>query len=255
MRPRLPVPRTRSAIACDALTRMFRIAWLTSPAWQVTGGSDPVRQHKPVTYQVIDGTRRDIDSRYVIDANAQIGFEVGAYDAAQALVIDPVLTYSTYFGSLSEELITDIALDAAGNIYLTGLTSEVPQFPLENAAFPIKPGLVDGFVTKFNPAGTAIIYSTFLGGAQNDNGTEHYARIAEDAAGVAYIAGNTLSANFPTTANADDAVFNGDAPSGNGDAYLTELTPGGALLYSTSSAAARTTTQPASASMRRATPT
>ncbi len=88
-------------------------------------GGDPVRQHKPVTYQVIDGTRHDVDSRYVIDANAQVGFEVGTYDAAQPLVIDPVLTYSTYFGNGSEELISDIALDAAGNIYVTGITTRI----------------------------------------------------------------------------------------------------------------------------------
>ena len=96
-------------------------------------GGDPVRQHKPVTYQVIDGTRHEVESRYVIDANAQIGFEIGAYDAAQPLVIDPVLTYSTYFGNGSEELITDIALDAAGNIFLTGLTTDSAQFPVVNA--------------------------------------------------------------------------------------------------------------------------
>ena len=92
-------------------------------------GGDPVRQHKPVTYQVIDGTRHEVESRYVIDANAQVGFEVGAYDAAQPLVIDPVLTYSTYFGNASEELITDIALDAAGNIYLTGSRPRIGAVP------------------------------------------------------------------------------------------------------------------------------
>ena len=64
-----------------------------------------MRQHKPVTYQVIDGTRREVESRYVIDAN-EVGFEIGAYDRAQPLVIDPVLTYSTYFGNGSEELST-----------------------------------------------------------------------------------------------------------------------------------------------------
>ena len=196
-------------------------------------GGDPVRQHKPVTYQVIDGTRHEIESRYVIDADARIGFEIGAYDAAQPLVIDPVLTYSTYFGNGSEELITDIALDAAGNIFLTGITTDSAQFPVVNAQWPIKPGNVDGFVTKFNPAGTAIVYSTFLGGAQNDNQTEHYARIAVDQWGGAYIVGSTLSANFPISGNADDATFNGDAPSGNADAYYTKLDPSGALVYST----------------------
>ena len=116
-------------------------------------GGDPVRQHKPVTYQVIDGTRREVESRYVIDANAQVGFEVGAYDAAQPLVIDPVLTYSTYFGNGSEELITDIALDAAGNIYLTGITTDSAQFPVVNAQWPNKPGNIDGFVTEVQSGG------------------------------------------------------------------------------------------------------
>lgn len=197
-------------------------------------GGEPVRQHKPVTYQVIDGTRREVESRYVIDAtNAQVGFEVGAYDAAQPLVIDPVLTYSTYFGDGSEELITDIALDGGGYIYVTGITTDSADFPVVNAQWPTKPGNTDGFVAKFNPAGTAIEYSTFLGGSENDNQTEHFGRLAVDAGGNAYIVGSTLSANFPTSANADDPTFSGDAPAGNGDAYFTKLSPTGALIYST----------------------
>jgi uncharacterized repeat protein (TIGR01451 family) len=196
-------------------------------------GGDPVRQHKPVTYQVIDGTRREVESRYVLAENARVQFEVGSYDTTRPLVIDPVLTYSTYFGSLSQEMIYDIALDAAGNIYVGGLTEDHAAFPVKDAFQPNKPGKRDGFVSKFNPAGTALIYSTFLGGSEADNETEHILRLAADAAGNAYIVGSTMSPDFPVTPNADDPTFSNGAPSDTSDGYYTKLDAAGALVYST----------------------
>ncbi len=97
----------------------------------------------------------------------RVGFQVAAYDQTRPLVIDPVLVYSTYLGGLGEDNGSGIAVDATG-IYVTGLTVS-PDFP--TAGSPYQGGQVadyDAFVTKLNPAGTALIYSTYLGGTGYD---------------------------------------------------------------------------------------
>jgi uncharacterized repeat protein (TIGR01451 family) len=203
---------------------------------QVDGG-DPVRQHKPYSYQIVDGAKREIASRYVIAANNEVRFDVASYDRSRPLVIDPTLVYSSYFGGTSQEQISAIALDAAGNIYVTGVTEDNAGFPTTPDAFqPTKPGPAtskDAFVAKFNPTGTALIFSTFLGGSDDENETERLGSIAVDAAGYVFLTGSTLSADFPVTPDADDATFSGDAGAGSGDAFYTKLAPNGAMVYST----------------------
>lgn len=82
-----------------------------------------VRQHKPFTYQEVGGTRREIASRYVLTGKEQIGFELATYDISRELVIDPVLSYSTFVtGDSGEGVAESIAVDAAGNSYVTGWT-------------------------------------------------------------------------------------------------------------------------------------
>ncbi|MEO5823926.1 MAG: SBBP repeat-containing protein, partial [Vicinamibacteraceae bacterium] len=151
---------------------------------------EPLRQQAPISYQVIDGTRREVESRYVRLAAREVGVALGDYDRAHPLTIDPVLIYSSFFGGSSQEYAFDIALDPAGNIYLTGQTTAGTGFPTTPGAYqPTKPGISDAFVTKFNPSGTALIYSTFLGGTNNENTrTQRSGRIATDAAGNAYVA-------------------------------------------------------------------
>jgi hypothetical protein len=94
-----------------------------------------VRQRKPVTYQEVDGSRREITSRYTLKGKQEVGFELGEYDRARPLVIDPVIAYSTYLGGSSDELTGSIALDAAGNAYVVGLTWSL-DFPTAN---PLQP--------------------------------------------------------------------------------------------------------------------
>jgi len=108
-------------------------------------------------------------------------------------VIDPVLSYSTYFGPSAEAFA--IAIDSSGNAYLTGRANS-GLFP--TTAGTIKPSsnfdTPDAFVTKLNSTGTALVYSTFLGGNGQDIGNG----IAVDSSGNAYVTGNTTSSNFPT---------------------------------------------------------
>jgi uncharacterized repeat protein (TIGR01451 family) len=202
----------------------------------VAGGA-PLRQHAPVSYQVVDGVRRPVESRYVRVGAREVGFALGDYDPSAPLTIDPVLAYSTYFGGTSEENIHDIALDPAGNIYVTGRSQGQAGFPTTPGAFqPAKPGAAlttDAFVSKFNPAGSALIYSTFLGGSGDDNNRALRAgRVAVDASGNAYVAGDTGSADFPVSGNAADGTYGGGA-SNPTDGFYVKLGPTGAFVYGT----------------------
>ena len=142
-------------------------------------------------------------------------------------MIDPVLAYSTFLGGSGLDRGFAIAVDGAGSAYVTGCTAST-DFPLANE-FPgtYGGGLVDAFVTKLDRSGAALEYSTYLGGSLIDVGDD----IAVDAQGNAYVAGHTLSQNFPTTPGALATSFTG--PSGLPDAFVSKLTQGGALDYST----------------------
>jgi hypothetical protein len=197
----------------------------------LTVGGSAVRQPKPVVYQEVDGERLAIAGNYVVAKDGQVGFSVGAYDARLPLVIDPTLVYSTYLGGSDFEDGNDIAVDSAGNAYICGITNST-NFPTANAIqgtfnTPLDPTLVsrDAFVTKLNPAGTALVYSTYLGGNKDDRCN----KIAVDNAGNAYLAGETGSTNFPT-ANAIQSTHGG----GLSDAFVAKLNAAGsAFVYST----------------------
>ena len=137
------------------------------------------------------------------------------------------LLYATYLGGSGSEF-ADIAVDAAGNAYLTGSTSS-SNFPTANALQPtFGGGRRDSFVTKLNPTGSALIYSTYLGGSGAEN-EGSLGRIAVDAAGNASVTGITDSPDFPTK-NALQPTYGG----GVSDAYVAKLNPGGSgFAYST----------------------
>src|SRR5438067_744698 len=119
-----------------------------------------VRQHKAVVYQEINGERREVAARYVRRGTNRVGFALGSYDRRQALVIDPVLGYSTYLGGNDFDDAHAIAVDAAGNAYVAGLTDST-DFPTASAVQSLSGGSADVFVTKLNANGTALGYSTY----------------------------------------------------------------------------------------------
>ena len=136
------------------------------------------------------------------------------------------LAYSTFLGGAGADSGQGIAVDAAGDAYVTGFTSS-SDFPTTVGAYDTIPsnGDFDVFVTKLNALGAMLAYSTFLGGADTDIGQG----VAIDAAGEAYVTGYTFSSDFPSTAGAFQASFNGAA-----DAFVTKLDAVGAtLIYST----------------------
>ncbi|HEV2708449.1 MAG TPA: SBBP repeat-containing protein [Pyrinomonadaceae bacterium] len=176
-----------------------------------------VRQRAPIAYQEIDGERVIVESRYVMRGGDRVGFALGAYDATLPVVIDPVLVYSTYLGGNGFDQGFAVAVDAAGSAYIAGHSAAL-DFPTTAGAY--QPGPSGSFVTKLNPAGSALVYSTYLAGGGGN-------AIAVDASGNAYVAGDASTLDFPVTPGAFTTQ-----PSGY-DVSITKLNAtGSALLYS-----------------------
>ena len=151
--------------------------------------------NKPVIYQLNEaGERRDLKGAYVINRN-EIRFKVQGYDNQKPLVIDPILSYSTYLGSGSNDFALGIAVDSQGSAYVTGTTNGA-TFPTTVGAFKATSQLGGAFVTKLDPTGSSLVYSTYLAG--NSDGSSVGTSIAVDAAGNAHVAGYTFTTDFPT---------------------------------------------------------
>jgi uncharacterized protein (TIGR03437 family) len=251
--------------------------------------SGEIREKKPLIYQ--GEKSQQIPGRYILHG-PEAAFEVGAYDRAKELVIDPVVVYSAYFGGSATEGANAVAADGAGNAYITGYTdatdfptvnpeqgsltgysnvfiskisadgtkliystylggtgtdigtgiavdssgnalvtgwTESKDFPVANAyqsQYSSKTLAYNAFVTKLNAAGNALVFSTYLGGDTTDQANG----IAVDSSGNAYITGGTDSSNFPTTPG---AIQGGANPGGKSFIFLTKMSGGGALVYST----------------------
>lgn len=179
----------------------------------------------PVCYQTREGFRQPIPGRYALRGNKGLAFEIGDYRRDEPLVIDPILTYSTYLGGSGHDNGTGIAVDSSGNVYITGGTTS-SNFPVTNAYQPYMPNSsTDGFIAKLNPSGSVLIYSTYLGADLVSGGNA----IAVDEDGNAYVAGYTESHNFPVT-NAFQTTLGNGAIS---NAFVAKLNPSGnTLLYS-----------------------
>lgn len=176
-----------------------------------------IRQHKPMIYQQVNGVRKEVTGRYAISSRHEIHFEIGSYNANKQLVIDPVLSYAAYLGSGRGAL--SVAVDSVGSAYVTGEGD--PSFPITGGPSQTSGG--GAFVMKLNAAGTALVYSTFLGPGLGRS-------VAVDSTGNAYVTGSTSSDKFPTTPGAVRTSYGG----GDGDAFVAKLSPNGSsLLYST----------------------
>ncbi len=187
-----------------------------------------LQQQKPVVYQEENGARKLIEGRYVMRGRNKIGFKVSSYNRNGPLVIDPILSYSSFVNSSGDGY--SIAVDPSGFAYITGSVVIDPSVgnldlpPTPGAYQTISGGGSDVFVTKINQEGNGAIYSTFLGGNGDDAG---YA-IAVDSAGNAYVTGSA-SGTFPTTAGAIQPTRNSSF-----DAFVTKLNAtGSGLIYST----------------------
>ncbi len=190
-------------------------------------GDDEIRWHKPAVYQERDGARQEIAANYYITDANRVGFRLAKYDPSRALYIDPLI-YSTYLGGSGSDQGQGIAVDSLGSAYVTGFTNST-DFPTLNASQPVYGGSGDAFVSKLNPTGSALVYSTYLGGSGGDSGYG----IAVDNTGNVYVTGNTSSLDFPVTPGAFQTTFDNGGIATT-DAFVTKLIPNGsALIYST----------------------
>ncbi len=192
---------------------------------QFAGAVAGARMERPRLYQDIDGVRRVVTGAYVLDrtgGRSVVRFELGAYDSAHTLVIDPVLTYSSFLGGSGFDVAYAAATDGVGNTYLAGTTFS-SDFPVVNALQGS--GTFEAFVSKISASG-ALVYSTYLGG----NGTTEGRAIAVDAAGQVYVTGFTSATSFPVVTPFQFTSGGGSV----GDVFVTKLdVTGSAIVYST----------------------
>ena len=256
---------------------------------------------KPAIYQEAGGAQRSVAGAYVLLADNRVGLELADYDHSKPLIIDPVLSYSTYLGGGGLDQGKGVAVDSGGNVYVVGQTasgdfpvksplqnanaggdSDVfvakfdpggslsfatylggngadrgfgiavdgtalyivgdttsPDFPLQNPTQPSLGGDSDAFVAKLSKDGSSLMYSTYLGGSRAEEGLG----IAVDGSGNAYVAGATLSDNFPTTAvspsfniGITQTCYDPSNPGASipcSDAYVAKYDPAGNLSYAT----------------------
>lgn len=202
---------------------------------ETNGGQ--VMFHRPVIYQATGSQRQEIAGGYELGRRLpggiqEVGFHVGAYDRSRDLVIDPSLSYASYLGGTGNDYGNGIAIDSSGNAYLTGQTFST-NFPKLNAyqdscsSCSISESNV--FVTKLNSSGTALVYSTYIGGNYGDGGNA----IAVDSGGNAYVTGDTSSSNFPVVSPFQSTSGGPTIPGFPGDAFVLKLAASGStLVYS-----------------------
>jgi YD repeat-containing protein len=181
-----------------------------------------IRQLKPVVYQEVAGERRVLEGDYEL-RDGLVGFRVAAYDRSLPLVLDPVvLVYSTYLGdgTVLEDSGNAIAVDDDESAFVVGTTMSL-DFPVANAAQDASFGTPDAFVTKFNASGSALVFSTYLGGHGSDYGM---AAIVDTQGNVH--AGGHAEDTFPQVEPIQAGI------AGEFDGFVAKLSPEGQLLFS-----------------------
>jgi hypothetical protein len=204
-------------------------------------GDGRVSLEAPRVYQRFGEEERRVDGRFELRGQDRVGFALGTYDQRRTLIIDPVLTYSTYLGGSSDEACTVIlgvatgvagcpavAVDTSLNAYIAGSTMSA-DFPKGGSPFQAGlAGTANVFVAKFNSTANTLLFSTYLGG----NKVDTTAGLAVDAGANVIVAGNTTSSNFPTRGT--NAAFQATPLSTHNHAFISKLDSlGHTLIYST----------------------
>jgi hypothetical protein len=183
--------------------------------------SGELRFRRPFAYQREGERRRQVMVRYRV-AGDLVTFRIGPWDRSRELLIDPVLSFSSYLGGAGFDAGYGIAADSSGNIYVSGETASA-DFPLPAGGTRTARANRDAFVTKLSADGSVLLYTTILSSRGNDAGRA----IAVDGAGNAYIAG-VAGSNFPVTTGALRT-----SPGGQEDGFVAKLDPAGRLVYAT----------------------
>jgi hypothetical protein len=200
-----------------------------------------LRFEAPHVYQTTAGGTQTVDGSFVLRSDNRVAFQVGAYDRTRALVIDPVLTFSTYLGGSGAESCTAItaapagfvphcpaiAVDSASRAYVAGATTSSGSFPVPSGTPPALNGGADVFLVRFDSTGNALDYTTYVGGS----GTEYPAGVGVDSGFNVYVAGTTNSGDFPTTTG---AFQSSPSSGGTNHVFFSKFDSSGSVnLYST----------------------
>jgi hypothetical protein len=195
------VPGARASEIQLAYAGARHLAVTRSGALAITTAVGTLDDQAPATTQALAGHATRVASRYRLAGRNGFGFTVGRHSLAAALTIDPGLDYATYLGGTCSDNAEQVATNSAGDLYVLGSTCSA-DFPTTQGAYQASlPGQTSLFVTEFNPSGTGLVYSTFIGSPGDDvyNGG---VSMTVDSAGDAYVTGLTNSADFPTTPGA-----------------------------------------------------
>ncbi len=187
----------------------------------ISFGDDTLLLQKPQAYQQTPRGRQIIESHFMLKHDRSVQFQLGSYDRKLELIIDPVFIFSTYLASSSGDSPMAITSDSAGNVYVTGYTDGL-DFPLENGIQTTVTGSPNVFVSKLDPTGHTLLYSTYLGGSSRNYGNA----IAIDASGDIIVAGTSASNDFPHAGSVPSLTCEG-----NNDCYfLVSLKPDGSAF-------------------------
>jgi hypothetical protein len=191
-----------------------------------------IYQHKPVVYQQINGSRREIAGSFLVRGN-QVSFKLGDYDHSQELVIDPSLAFSSYIGGSGTDSGKAITITTATGLTIVAGSTASANFPIASVpACPATPictttgvtsypytgsGQTDGFLALFNPSGGKLINSTYIGGTGGVNTVTGLAIDNYEVPALIYVAGYTTSTDFD--------VVNAAQPTNGGgvDAWVSEV--------------------------------
>ncbi len=187
-----------------------------------------VIQHAPVAYQEVNGVRQPVAAGFLLHEDGSVGFHIAKYDLNQPLVIDPVISYSTYLGGSSSNA-KDIKVIGDGGAYIYGYTMSA-DFPLAGNPYQgsVKGGM-DAYIGKLTPDGSSFEFMTYLGGSGDEsNGGSIGPGLALDGIGNIYVTGRTASVDFPLVGPLQSTLVGGT------DYFVSKLSrDGSSLLYST----------------------
>lgn len=191
----------------------------------LTTAAGPLRQHRPVVYQEVAGARMPISGEYTLSGDDSVKFALGEYDRTRPLVIDPVLSYSSFLGGSQTDYCQAGALGVDGSYYVTGYTTSL-DFPTVDPLQPVAGASLEGFVAKIDPSGSEVVYCTYFGGDDRDIPIG----LDLDAFGNVYVTGHTTSRNLPvvqpfqpTFGGGEDGFLLKLNSAGNGISYCTYL--------------------------------
>jgi gliding motility-associated-like protein len=201
--------------------------WLHNGELYIATSVGVMTEQAPLAYQQKDGYDEVVPCAFTLKGN-EVGFQFPeGYDRSRELVIDPVLVFSTFTGSTADNFGFTATYDDAGNAYGGGVVFANGQYPVSAGAFQVAfsgggaSAPTDIGITKYNPTGTALIYSTYIGGSASSDAPHS---LITDAQGNLYVLGTTGSSNFPMLATSFDPVFSGGAaisPAGSGLSYAS----------------------------------